>query len=216
VGAQPRRSVPLGDGWGRRVTTDPRDALQVTLILMFLGLLGGAFSLSAVRSGHRAWTWWLTGGLLSEGRERKRGDAEDYADNFVKDHVSQGYKPPEIAVRLLVDILIGLPADLSWRRGPEARGWEKPRGPSIIERIRARWAARRQGSSISIVHGDLHLKNILITGNHDVRFTIIDVTPAEPVDLEALAAEQGISLHDLKIRIFEDSDSLRDDSQEEQ
>lgn len=90
--------------------------LLVALGVLGAGLLLAAFLPSLVRGLVRGWTWVYTAKLPGGIGARRRAEVRSDLWEQAKAERELGYRPESIALHQVVRLLLGIPADLSWRR----------------------------------------------------------------------------------------------------
>lgn len=89
--------------------------LLVGVTLLLISILIRAFGLQAIVWAIAAWVRLYTCGLPDDVRERRRREIESDVFEQRQDDAQVGYRPDEIAARLLFRWLCGIPSDVSWR-----------------------------------------------------------------------------------------------------
>ena len=88
--------------------------LMIAIISFFALTLAKAFALPSVSLFARCWTWLYSMAAPETERDRRRKDIESELHEEIQDLQAEGYHPAEVALRVLVRVAIGIPADVTW------------------------------------------------------------------------------------------------------
>jgi hypothetical protein len=92
-------------------------AMKTGLAILVISICLGAFALSAVDWLVARWVRFYTWRLPPEIRNRRREEIHSDLFEQRREDAADGYKPVDIAARILLRWMIGAPADLSWCAG---------------------------------------------------------------------------------------------------
>jgi len=106
--------------------------MMTGLVLLVITLCLGAFALPLAERLIVGFVRWSTQGLPPEIRDRRRGEIQSELFEQRRQDAADGYKPAEIAARILVRWARGIPDELAWHRevlraAKKARIVKKPR-----------------------------------------------------------------------------------------
>jgi cell division protein FtsW len=87
------------------------------LALILLGAVAKAFALPIASSAAKGWQWLITLGLPADDKSSRRGSIASDLEEQRRDAHAAGYSPDSIALHVLWRMLLGIPADVSWRVG---------------------------------------------------------------------------------------------------